>query len=112
MALSVAERQARYRAKKKKAGLSRKDSWIKKQQQEGEADTAKQNKKELRQTEKDMYCQRGKVFGIVTAALLMVKHGRKDIAKEILKTFGIDRLTCAKAALPQKEREEISPYLM
>ena len=118
MALTTAERQARFRARKRAAGLQQKEIWVdpkadeKKRQQEAyQAEIAKQERKEFRDAEKTKYINRGRIDGIVSVALMLIKKERPDLVKEILKAFYIDRQRCADAVLDKMEMDAISLYL-
>jgi hypothetical protein len=118
MALSNAERQARYRARRKSAGLHRVDTWTdpeaehkKQQQEEYQTETAKARQKELRKSEIIKHRRRGQVDGIIAVALLMIKKQCPDIARSILKEFYIDRQECSRCCIDKITLERIAPYL-
>jgi hypothetical protein len=109
---SNAERQAAYRARKKAAGLKRKDDWInpflelkgglskeqeelKKQwQRELQEEELKAARKAGRNKEQHKYYRRGYVSALVSVTGFFIRKDRADIARSLLSQYNIDQAEC------------------
>jgi hypothetical protein len=107
-----AERQAEYRARKKAAGLRRKDGWvnpqlgtggkpsgeqeeIKKQwQRELQDERLKAARKAGRAGEQQKHYRRGYVSAIVSVCGFFIRKDRRDIAQALLAHYDIDQASC------------------
>jgi len=110
MALSNAERQARYRAKRRALGLkqvlgwvdpaapsaaARKEAWA----QEIQDEKVKAARKAGREAERRKYYARGRTGALVDVCNHFIRKGRGDIAAALLTAFYVDRQTCEENAV-------------
>jgi hypothetical protein len=128
MPMTGAERQARYRQKRKEQGLKRRDNWInsepaaegdqsaviREQEREErrirwEAEAQEEKLKAARQEGRhlarnaDRNREIGYIDGLCTAAAFFVRRGRADLAQSLLGYYAIDRSNAA-AALEDDKR--------
>jgi hypothetical protein len=114
--LTPAEKQARYRERKKALGLKRQETWTT-HLTDRQKEIKKQWAEELKQEElkaaraegrhlarqKDKSREHGRIDGICSAAAFFVSHDRRDIAQHLLAHFYITRER-ADAALQEDKR--------
>jgi hypothetical protein len=110
--LSNAERQARFKAKKKAEGLNRNYAWTSpelekkaKSNEQWQADLREETRqerikaarKEGRNSVRMKYLEYGRIDGIISVCDFIVQRQRPDIAKSILKKFMVTRKRCEAA---------------
>jgi hypothetical protein len=71
-------------------------------------ETKKEERKMIRKTAIGKYYRKGWVAGIVWAAGFMVRRGRKDVARAIMKEAYLDREQCREAGLTDFELRGIT----
>jgi hypothetical protein len=125
---SNADRQAAYRARKKAAGLKRKDDWInplmvskgkpskeqeeiKKQwQKELEEEQLKAARKAGRKTERAKYQRKGYIEAMISIGNFFIRRERPDITKALLKNFNITRTDCTACGYGNYELQTLDKY--
>jgi hypothetical protein len=110
--LTNAEKQARFKARKKAEGLKRNYAWSnpetdkkQKHQEQWEADLREETRqehikaarKEGRNSVRIKYLEHGRIDGIISVCNFMVQRERPDIAKSILKKLMVTRKRCEAA---------------
>jgi hypothetical protein len=125
---SNAERQAAYRARRKAAGLRRKDGWIdptvnphgklskeqeeiskrwKKEMQEEELKAAR---KAGRQREREKHYRKGYIKAMISVGDFFIRQDRPDIARSVLDNFNITRKDCADCGNGSFELQLLDKY--
>jgi hypothetical protein len=100
--LTPAQKQARYRQRKKAQGLQRKDSWVNpaaaelkafndQWQEELRQEELKAVRKAGRTKEQSKYYTRGRIRALVSVGNFFIVRERPDIAKDILKYFSVTK---------------------
>jgi hypothetical protein len=87
--MTSAERQARYRQKRKEQGLKRRDTWVSNEpaaKPEGKGDQTRRPEQNA-----DRNRENGYIDGLCTAAAFLVKCDRADIAQSLLWYYAINR---------------------
>jgi hypothetical protein len=125
---SNAERQAAYRARKKAAGLRRKDDWInplmgfkgepsnereayKKQwQKEPEGEQLKAARKAGRQKERAKYQRKGYIEAMINIGTFFIRRERPDIAQALMKNFNTTRTDCTDCGYGNFELQTLDKY--